>query len=234
MSDILLLETATRSCSVSIARDGKVICSRESTIANSHSSMITVFIDEVLKEAHVKYNALHAVAVSKGPGSYTGLRIGVSTAKGLCYAHDIPLISVGTLESMAAYFRMKNPEFNNAALLCPMIDARRMEVYSGVYDSCLNTVQQVSATIIDETSFSELLASNKIYFFGDGSEKCKSVLGNNANATFVASFEASAHGMAELAQNKYASQIFENVAYFEPFYLKDFVATVPKNKIFGE
>lgn len=234
MSDILLLETATRSCSVSLARNGKVICSRESTVINSHSAMITVFIDEVLAETSIKYNELHAIAVSKGPGSYTGLRIGVSTAKGLCYALDIPLISVGTLKSMAAYFKIKNQEIDKTALLCPMIDARRMEVYSAIFDNELNEVERVSAKIIEENSFGKFLDSNKIYFFGDGSEKCESVLGNHRNTCFVASFEASSFGMAAIAQNKFDTDSFEDLAYFEPFYLKDFVATIPKNKVIGQ
>jgi tRNA threonylcarbamoyladenosine biosynthesis protein TsaB len=234
MPDILLLETATRSCSVSLARNGEVICSRESTVINSHSAMITVFIDEVLTEASIKYNDLHAVAVSKGPGSYTGLRIGVSTAKGLCYALDIPLISVGTLKSMAAHLKIKNNEIDKTALLCPMIDARRMEVYSAIFDNELNEVEKVSAKIIDESSFRELLDKNKIYVFGDGSEKCESIIGNHPNSIFVASFEASSFGMAALAQNKFDTDFFEDLAYFEPFYLKDFVATVPKNNIIGQ
>ncbi len=231
MPDILLLETATRVCSVVLWSNGKVKSIRESLVENSHSSLITTFISEVLAEADLTFEDINAIAVSKGPGSYTGLRIGVSTAKGLCYALGIPLISVGTLKSMAAEFVAKNSLLPSGSLLCPMIDARRMEVYTALYDLNLNPVQAVSAKIIDELSFGNELAKSKIYFFGDGAAKCFPMIGARENTIFIEKFQVSAHGMGAIAQHKYDHSEFENVAYFEPFYLKDFVATVPKNKV---
>ena len=174
----------------------------------------------------IELKDLDAVSVGMGPGSYTGLRIGVSTAKGPCYALDIPLIAVDTLKVMASNRQVNSG--NTESLLCPMIDARRMEVYTAVYDSALNEINPVSAKIIDEDSFADLLATKKIVFFGDGAEKCVETLGANANATFITTFENSASDMSAEAFDRFNEQVFEDIAYFEPYYLKDFVATTPK------
>lgn len=226
MALILQLETSTISCSVALSENGETLAIKEATERNIHASSITLFIEDVMKTAGKEMSQLDAVAVSKGPGSYTGLRIGVSTAKGLCYALDIPLIAVDTLKSMASNATI-NPG-NTSFLYCPMIDARRMEVYTAVFDSALNEVNPVSARIIDENSFAELLGERKIVFFGDGAAKCIDALGHNPNASFITTFENSASDMSTEAFSRFSKQQFEDVAYFEPYYLKDFVATTPK------
>jgi len=194
----------------------------------THSEKLVVYIDEAIKLAGLKPSDLDAICVSKGPGSYTGLRIGVSAAKGLCYGLGIPLLSVGSLEAMAnlAKTNFKN-ELAGVFFLCPMIDARRMEVYTQLFDGDLNVLQPVSAEIINEQSFSSELAKRKVAFFGDGAAKCKETI-QHPNAVFLDDFKTSATGMIELAENKFANQRFEDVAYFEPYYLKDFVAGKPK------
>ncbi|MEO8794948.1 MAG: tRNA (adenosine(37)-N6)-threonylcarbamoyltransferase complex dimerization subunit type 1 TsaB [Daejeonella sp.] len=229
---ILLLETATPNCSVALAENGVVLAFKELNEQNVHASHITLFVEEVMKDVGKKYSELNAIAISKGPGSYTGLRIGVSTAKGLCFALDIPLIAINTLEAMAAgaVGMMKNQD--KELIFCPMIDARRMEVYTAQYDSELNEIQPVRAEIIDETTFADLLNSKSVVFFGSGSEKCKPLYASHENAIFL-ELENSAAYMATAANDKFKSENFENVAYFEPFYLKDFVTTAPavkKNK----
>jgi tRNA threonylcarbamoyladenosine biosynthesis protein TsaB len=173
---------------------------------------------------------LDAVAVSKGHGSYTGLRIGISTAKGLCYALDKPLISVNTLEAMAAGF-IDSGKFDKGTLFCPMIDARRMEVYTAVYNSEGVEVSAVEAKIINSSSFSELLSSGKVVFFGDGAEKCQEILELHANAILVTDFINSARDLGKPAFQKFLNKDFEDIAYFEPFYLKDFLATQPKKMV---
>lgn len=226
MALILQIETSTISCSVALAENGATIACKEVSERNIHASSITLFIEEVMKAASKELSSLDAVAVSKGPGSYTGLRIGVSTAKGLCYALDVPLITIDTLKVMASNTSINSG--NTESLFCPMIDARRMEVYTAVYDSALNEINPVSAKIIDENSFAELLNERNMVFFGDGAEKCMEPLGNNANATFITTFENSAGDMSAEAFSRFNKQIFEDIAYFEPYYLKDFVATTPK------
>ena len=197
----------------------------------SHSEKLVVYIDEAIKQAGLKPSDLEAVSVSKGPGSYTGLRIGVSAAKGLCYGLGIPLLSVGSLESMAHWATAEfSEQLADISLLCPMIDARRMEVYMQLFDASLNELQPVSAEIIDEHSFSAELEQGKVVFFGDGASKCKGAI-NHPNAVFVDAFNPSARGMIALAEAKFAKKQFEDVAYFEPYYLKDFVAGKPK-KVF--
>ncbi|WP_316806647.1 tRNA (adenosine(37)-N6)-threonylcarbamoyltransferase complex dimerization subunit type 1 TsaB [Pedobacter agri] len=227
MATILQIETATQVCSVALSIDGKTIGLKEEIGQNLHASNLTLFIDDVIKTAALTYQDLDAVAVSKGPGSYTGLRIGVSTAKGLCYALDKPLIAIETLKMMAAGFVVEN-QFSG--LICPMIDARRMEVYTSVFDAELNVFENTSAKIIDETSFANLLATNKIAFLGDGAAKCADTL-QHANASFSEANFNSAKYMSSLANHAFQQADFEDVAYFEPFYLKDFVATQPKKKI---
>ncbi len=229
---ILHIDSATLTCSVVVSVNGHSVAIRESHDQSySHSEKLAVYIDEVLKEAEIKPSELDAVCVAKGPGSYTGLRIGVSAAKGLCYGLGIPLLSVGSLESMSHHAKSKFFEqLTDVSFLYPMIDARRMEVYTQLFDSSLNALQSVSAEIIDENSFVSELEQEKVAFFGDGAAKCKEIIPHE-NAVFLEGFNSSAHGMMALAEQKFAAQEFEDVAYFEPYYLKDFVAGKPK-KIF--
>jgi tRNA threonylcarbamoyladenosine biosynthesis protein TsaB len=227
---ILQIETATTVCSVALAKDGKVIACKDLEQRNIHAEVITVFIDELLAKTGSHYKDIDAIAVSCGPGSYTGLRIGVSTAKGLCYALEKPLIAIETLESMA-HGIIDDPSQLSALnlqlstlLLCPMIDARRMEVYTAIFNTKGENIIPTAAEIIDGNSFAELLKDNQILFFGDGAEKCREVLGSNSNAYFLPGFTNSATHLTKKAVEKFANKDFEDVAYFEPFYLKDFIA----------
>ena len=219
-----MIETATEVCSVALAKDGQLISLREISDGNSHSANVAVFLDEVLKEAGKIPKDLDAVAVSKGPGSYTGLRIGVSSAKGLSYGLSIPLISINTLKSMCKGVLEKHKATDHSAFFCPMIDARRMEVYSAFYDGKLQMIRDVQADIVDENSYEEYLAQHPVYFFGNAALKCKEVLSKHPNAFFIEDIQLSAANMAELAEEKYKQAAFENAARFEPFYLKDFIA----------
>lgn len=221
---ILQIETATTVCSVALAQDGKVLCCREVEQRNAHAEKITVFINELLTEAGKNYADLDAIAVSSGPGSYTGLRIGVSAAKGLCFALDKPLIAIETLSAMTDGFMQGHSVDNNDLLLCPMIDARRMEVFTAVFDAKGNKIKPTSAEIIDENSFADILKDHQIIFFGDGAEKCAKVLGVHTNANIIADFTNSALYLTKKALIKYQEGQFEDVAYFEPYYLKDFIA----------
>ncbi len=235
MRQILNIETSTQICSVALSVDGKTIALQESNTESSHARQITVFAEQLMYTADLNFQDLDAIAVSKGPGSYTGLRIGVSTAKGFCYSLDKPLISVGTLKSMANGMILKltdegkNPD---DFLFCPMIDARRMEVYTAVYDSRLREVRKVLAEIIDENSFADFFKQNKpLIFMGDGAAKCEEILTKvSQSAIFRKEFLASATYMAPLAEKKLKAGEFEDTAYFEPFYLKDFVAGIPHVK----
>ncbi|MBS1525274.1 MAG: tRNA (adenosine(37)-N6)-threonylcarbamoyltransferase complex dimerization subunit type 1 TsaB [Bacteroidetes bacterium] len=225
MSLILEIETATTVCSVALSRSGTLLACREIEQRNVHAEKITVFIDDVLSSAGVDYHELDAIAVSCGPGSYTGLRIGVSAAKGLCFALDKPLIAVETLEAMTSGMIQKlNGSSNENTLLCPMIDARRMEVFTAVFDGQANRIKPTSAEIVGEDSFADLLQSNKVIFFGDGAGKCGEVLEAHANATVIDDFTNSAAFLVRKATKKFLAGEFEDVAYFEPFYLKDFIA----------
>lgn len=225
MATIINIETATKNCSVSIAKNGEVIAIKELNDGNySHAEKLHFFIQEILKETAISLDEIKAIAVSKGPGSYTGLRIGVSTAKGLCFALNKPLISIETLYSLATSITVENGS------VVPMLDARRMEVYSAVYDSSQLEVRPIQAEIIDETSFSEYLKEDKVYFLGDGAEKCKEVI-QHPNAVFIDNKFPSANEMASLSFKKYNEKDFEDVAYFEPFYLKDFIVTPQKKKV---
>lgn len=231
MSLMLLIETATAVCSVGIARNGEILALRESHEQRSHAEMITVLISDCMQEAAVSFDELDALAVSKGPGSYTGLRIGVSTAKGICFAKDIPLIAIDTLEAMAHGFQQHTSYTASAAdLLIPMIDARRMEVYAAVFSQTLQRIEPTTAKIIDEHHFSDYTAHHQLWLFGDGASKCSSVLGQNPAIHIVGDFYPSTAFMAMLAHHAFLAQRFEDVAYFEPFYLKDFVAGIPKVK----
>jgi tRNA threonylcarbamoyladenosine biosynthesis protein TsaB len=230
MTSILLIETATSVCSVGIAQNGELVAMRESFDSRSHAGLVSVFIAEVMEECGLKYTDLDAVAVSKGPGSYTGLRIGVSTAKGICYGADKRLIALETLTGMTQGFIENFAEkLQPNDLLCPMIDARRMEVYTALYDISGNKITDTTALIIDFQAFSDLLEKGRIWFFGDGAAKCKEAI-NHPNALIVNDFHPSVRSMTALSQTAFENQQFENVAYFEPFYLKDFVAALPKVK----
>ncbi|TKC09027.1 tRNA (adenosine(37)-N6)-threonylcarbamoyltransferase complex dimerization subunit type 1 TsaB [Pedobacter frigoris] len=227
MATILQIETATQVCSAALSKDGKTIAVKELMASNIHAGSLTLFIEEVMGMVGLQFSDLDAVAVSKGPGSYTGLRIGVSTAKGLCFALDKPLIGVDTLQMMAAGFMQSRPEYEGA--ICSMIDARRMEVFTAVYNAKLDSIVDTSAKIIDEHSFAEELNSGVLMFIGDGAAKCKDVI-RHENASFSGANFNSASNMSALAYNAYSHSKFEDVAYFEPFYLKDFVLTTPKKK----
>ena len=227
MATILNIETSTEVCSVTISKDGELLFKKETLEGLSHSELLTVFIEELLAENNFKLKQLDAVAVSKGPGSYTGLRIGVSVAKGLCYGLEIPLIAVNSLEIMGTSTALNSTE---NMLFCPMIDARRMEVYTALYNSKGEEIKPVSAEIIKDDFLLGYLANHKILFFGNGAEKCKTQI-THPNAIFDGPDKTSAQFMQKLTETKYNKKEFENVAYFEPFYLKDFVATIPKNKI---
>jgi tRNA threonylcarbamoyladenosine biosynthesis protein TsaB len=223
MSMILCLETSVKNCSVALHQEGQLLGTKEIHIEHSHASKLAVLVDEVLKEASVEASQLSAIAVSAGPGSYTGLRIGTSTAKGLCFALDIPLLAVGSLQLLAHQMSKQNP---TQAYLCPMIDARRMEVYCEVFDAALKTVSPVEAKVIDHTSFADLLASHEIIFFGDGSGKCADQL-THPNAKFVPGISPAASAMGALVHQKLNAGQVEDVVTFEPHYLKEFMIKKP-------
>lgn len=225
---ILQIETATAVCSCSLSLNGEEVAVRELNEANVHIEKLTLLIEEVLSVVGNALEDLDAVAVSMGPGSYTGLRIGVSTAKGLCYALDIPLISVNTLDAMASGFIEKHAQAYGKYLICPMIDARRREVYSAIYTSDLTKVEPVAARIIDENSFQDV--SNTLVLFGDGAEKFTDTFLGDEKVVVFNGFVNSAQYLTKIAYQKAMQQDFEDVAYFEPFYLKDFVPTQPKKK----
>ncbi|WP_264565559.1 tRNA (adenosine(37)-N6)-threonylcarbamoyltransferase complex dimerization subunit type 1 TsaB [Flavobacterium sp. N3904] len=221
MSYILNIETATKNCSVALANEGKtILCKEIAEEGYSHAERLHVYIEEIIKETGITLRDLAAVAVSQGPGSYTGLRIGVSAAKGLCYALNIPLIAVDTLETLASQVSVVE------GLIVPMIDARRMEVYSAVFSSSLEKKREIQAEIITENSFENELQS--IYFVGDCSEKCKTVL-IKPNFIFLEDIKyPSANEMSILSYNKFKKNDTVDVAYFEPYYLKDFLLTTSK------
>ena len=224
---ILNIETATKNCSVSLSYKGEVLALKELNDGNySHSENLHVFIEEVLKSGNKSIKDIEAVAVSKGPGSFTGLRIGVSAAKGLCFSLDLPLISVSTLASLSHAINVEKGE-----VIVPLLDARRMEVYSAVFDHHYDQIRKIEAQIINEDSFEELLNNGKVYFLGDGAEKCKDLLVHK-NAIFLEGYFPSAKEMAKLSFDKYKNNDTEDVAYFEPFYLKDFLITKSNKKLF--
>ena len=227
MALILNLETATTMCSVALARDGHVVALKEQSGGYSHSENLGTYIQEVLASEDISPEQLDAVSVSKGPGSYTGLRIGASMAKGLCYSNNIPLMSVSTLKSMANMIRS---DFDGDSWLCPMIDARRMEVYSAIFTSDLVIKKDISADIIEKGIYDQYLENETVVFFGDGALKCKELL-DHPNAIFVEDKEPSAESMASLSEEAFQSGTFEDTAYFEPYYLKEFVAIKAKNPL---
>lgn len=230
-NNILQIESSGGVCSVALARDEKITSIRENNDGRSHAVMLAVFVEEVLKEASVLPQGLNAIAVSKGPGSYTGLRIGVSLAKGMAYALNIPLLGINTLESMVQGLLTRYPEYStDNYFLCPMIDARRLEVYTCVFSFSGKPVSDIRAEIINKMSFSREMKNRKMIFFGSGAEKCKEII-LNENAVFIDDFQQSASFMTGLASLAYHSGKFEDTAYFEPFYLKDFVAGPPAKKL---
>jgi len=219
MALILAIETATTNCSVALFRAGVLIAEKEhNTEEYTHAEQLTIFIEEVVKAAKINLQDIQAVALSKGPGSYTGLRIGTSTAKGLCYALDIPLISISTLKAMA--FTMAKNHITD--IYCPMIDARRMEVFSALFDKDNKEIRGVQADIVDEDTYAKFL-DKEVLFFGDGALKCKEII-NHKNTMFIEGVYPSARDIGTLANIKFEDKYFEDVAYFEPYYLKDFVA----------
>jgi len=225
---IVNIETSTKVCGVSLAKEGKLIDNKESKEGNSHAANLAPFIEEILTRNNILYSDLGAIAISKGPGSYTGLRIGTSTAKGLCYSLDIPLIAINTLHSMAAHAKnLYSDDFKG--IFRPMIDARRMEVYSQAFSNKLEALTEVEAIVIDENSFKEEKVSQEVLFFGDGAEKCMDTI-KHRNAIYFDKAEASALGMVRLSYEAFKNKKFEDVAYFEPFYLKEFIAAVSKVK----
>ncbi len=232
---IICIETATNLCSVALCDSSGVLSLRESNDQRSHASMLTVYIGEILRETSVDTSDLEAVAVSKGPGSYTGLRIGVSVAKGIAFAASVPLIGIDTTYSMFMGMRERflkegNPE--RVPVFCPMLDARRMEVYYAMYDLSGNTIKEISAEIITEYSFSSVPDSQNIIFFGNGALKCKNVI-KRKNSLFVDDFVMSAANMKNPAMQALESEHFEDIAYFEPFYLKDFITTTQRKNLLG-
>ncbi|NQT77527.1 MAG: tRNA (adenosine(37)-N6)-threonylcarbamoyltransferase complex dimerization subunit type 1 TsaB [Bacteroidetes bacterium] len=229
---ILNIETATQVCSVGLSNGTEILSIRESHEKNIHAARVTVFCEEVIREAGKTMHNLDAVSVSKGPGSYTGLRIGVSAAKGFCFALDIPLIAVPTLQSMAmgALWSLENsPKPPASPLYCPMIDARRMEVYTALFDQQNNEVRATEALIVDGESFQKEIKSNVIYYFGDGAEKCREVL-DHEHMIYLDDLHPSTTSLAVLANAKFLAGDFEDLAYFEPYYLKDFIAGKPRVK----
>ena len=228
---ILCLETATPVCSVALNNGLKSLALRECQGQNAHSEKITIFIQEVLDEVGIEYDQLDAVAVSKGPGSYTGLRIGVSTAKGVCYAAGLPLMAVDTLHAMAYGMRDRlGAELQPGDLLVPMIDARRMEVYCAMFDTSLNPVKGTEALVVDEHSFDDMLHAHRLWLFGDGAPKLHTLFDSVESIHIVDDFKPSAAFMAALSDQALKAGNFVDVAYFEPFYLKDFVAGKPHVK----
>jgi len=219
---ILCIETSTTNCSVSLSKKGETLVLKEDYNNNySHAERLHLFIEEVINEAKITTKDLSAIAISKGPGSYTGLRIGVSAAKGLCFALEIPLISVSTLEALADQIKI------NEGIIITMLDARRMEVYSAVFDKHNNQIRETKAQVLDENSFKSYLNEGKVYFVGNGVQKSKEVI-THENAFFIENKLPSSENMSKIAYDKYKKSDIEDVAYFEPFYLKDFIALKPK------
>ena len=233
MSLILCIETGTDICSVGIARDGELVSLRESAEGRDHAKYVGVFVDELLRETDIAPDELDAVAVGMGPGSYTGLRIGVSFAKGLCYGQQIPLIAVGSLEALAEVAIEDNEagildvENWDDAVLCPMVDARRMEVYTQLFDAAGKQLGEVSAEVVDENTFADIRRDKQLVIFGNGARKCCEVM---SDATFI-EVAPSARGLARKAEQKLSAGQTEDIAYFEPFYLKDFVVIPSKKKL---
>lgn len=230
MSCILHIETSTDVCSVALSQDGANLFEKETTTGPSHASVLAPHVEEALSFADSHAIPLDAVAVSSGPGSYTGLRIGVSTAKGVCYGRNVPLIAVPTLELLSVPVLLYHDELPDDALLCPMLDARRMEVYAAVYDRALRPVRPVQADIVDADTYREWLDAHPVYFFGNGAAKCREVI-SHPQARFIDGIIPQARHMTPLAERAVALGQYADTAYFEPFYLKDFIASKPRKLI---
>lgn len=229
MSCILHIETSTQVCSVAVTENGAVIFHEENFEGPSHSTVLAGMVDSAVTFTDNHAIPFDAVAISSGPGSYTGLRIGVSLAKGICYGRHLKLIALPTLEVMCVPVLLVHDELPDEALLCPMIDARRMEVYCALYDRSLKAIEEVNAKVIDERTFETYLNNRPIYFFGNGGSKCKDVI-RHPNAHFIDGIHPLAKYMGPLAEKRHVREEFADVAYFEPFYLKDFIAGKPKKK----
>lgn len=227
MSCILSIETSTDVCSVAVSQDGTCIFEKEDSSGPNHAVKLGVFVDEALSFIDSHLIPLDAVAVSCGPGSYTGLRIGVSMAKGICYGRSVKLLSVPTLHLLCVPVLLREQIQEENALLCPMLDARRMEVYAQLFDRALNEVRPIQADVVDEDTYKSYLDERPVYFFGNGAEKCIEVI-NHPNAHLIKNVEPLAKYMFPLAEKRMMNEQFEDVAYFVPFYLKDFVAKTPK------
>ena len=227
MSCILNIETSTNVCSVAVSKDGSCIFNKEDHEGPNHAVILGVFVQEALSFIDSHAIPLDAVAVSCGPGSYTGLRIGLSMAKGICYGRDVKLIAIPTLELMCVPLLLGEKISEENALLCPMIDARRMEVYSQFFDRALKEVRSINADIVESNTYDDILAQQPVYFFGNGAEKCHEVLTHH-NAHIIEGIVPLAKNMYPLAEKRMANEQFEDVAYFVPFYLKDFVAKEAK------
>ena len=230
MSNILSIETSTNCCSVAVSSEGACLFDRRDAAGPNHAVVLGRFVDEALAFADSQGMPLDAVAVSCGPGSYTGLRIGVSMAKGICYGRGLKLIGIPTLELLCVPILLTHDEMDENARLCPMLDARRMEVYAAVYDRALHPVREVQADIVDADTYREFLDEGPVYFFGNGAGKCMDII-NHPNAHHIADIEPSAKWMFPLAERKIKEERFEDITYFVPFYLKDFVAKLPKKLI---
>ena len=227
MSCILNIETSTNVCSVAVSENGACIFNKEDREGPNHAVLLGVFVEEALSFIDSHAIPLDAVAVSCGPGSYTGLRIGLSMAKGICYGRDVKLIAIPTLELMCVPLLLNEKVAEDNALLCPMLDARRMEVYAQITNKALQTVKETSADIVEANTYDEYLQNNVVYFFGNGANKCKEVI-THPNARFIEDIVPLAKNMFPLAEKRMAEERFEDVAYFVPFYLKDFVAKEAK------
>lgn len=232
MACILNIETSTPVCSVALSAGGEIVFEKVSFEGLSHAALVGVYVEEVLQVMKGKGLRLDAVAVSSGPGSYTGLRIGVSVAKGLCFGYDIPLIGIRTLDILAAA-AIRQQSNASDRLYCAMLDARRMEVYAALYDSSLHTVRETAADIVTADTYASYLSSGKVCFFGNGAAKCQSVI-SSPQAVFLEDIHPLATHMVPLADAAYEAGRFEDTAYFEPFYLKEFQATQAKNKVLNE
>lgn len=227
MSCILNIETSTDVCSVAVSNEGECIFNKEDHSGPNHAVKLGIYVDEALSFIDNHAIPLDAVAVSCGPGSYTGLRIGVSMAKGICYGRSVKLIAVPTLELMCVPVLLKELVEEDNALLCPMLDARRMEVYAQVFDRALKEIRPIHADVVDAETYKDILTEGPVYFFGNGAEKCMEAIGND-HAKLIKNIEPLAKNMFPLAEKRMAQGKFEDVAYFVPFYLKDFVAKMPK------
>ena len=226
MATILHIETSTDVCSVAVSEDGQVIFDQEDHSGPNHAERLGTMVDEALSFTDNHAIPFDAVAVSCGPGSYTGLRIGVSMAKGICYGRDLKLIAVPTLELLCVPVLLREiPEED--ALLCPMLDARRMEVYAGIYTRALKPVREVGADVVTAETYKPYLDEHPVYFFGNGAQKCMDTI-NHPNAHLIEGIEPLAKWMQPLAERRFLNEQFEDVAYFVPYYLKDFVAKMPK------